>query len=274
MIIDPNCTICRNPHRSYIDLAVRNQGQRATAKQFEVSRQAIQRHIEKGHCTEPSSNTKFEPIKFVNLDPKSKTPKVAAKETLPDGAVIEQPKRAPKSALDAERRANAGIESALAAITDYGERKAYVGKLLRTGTFDGMLTLERLRGCWSDLSLLQLAEIVAQAAMEADFLRGTKQARRLVAIAKAERIHKECMDKGNHPTALKALEFTTKLDGLFAEADLATALAASQAWSIAAKVLQTKYPEAFEAIHGELVTEEARRRQALAPVTIEATTEG
>jgi hypothetical protein len=155
-------------------------------------------------------------------------------------------------------------------LSDYTSRKRYIGKLLRTGTFNGMPTLERLRGCWPDLTLLQLAELVAQAAMEADFLRGTRQARRLVVLAKADKIYREALANKDLRMALKALEFSTRVDGVSAEPDLVASLAASQAWAITARVLQSKHPEAFETIHAELVAEEARRRQISAPVLVDS----
>jgi len=283
MIIDPHCPICRNEKRVYIDIAVSTQGQRATAKQFGVSRQSIQRHIDKGHCSEPIEippGAKLEPVKVAPREIPDNPPLVD--ETLayegigdakPDAPQEKAPKRRKPAKLPpprriVDRRTVTEHERTLATITDYPSRKAYVGKMLRTGTFNGMPTIERLKGCWPDLTYLQLAEITAQAAMEADFLRGTRQARRLVVIAKADKIYRDAMSEKDYRTALRALEFYVRVDGVSAEPDLIASLAASQAWTVAAKVLQERFPDAFDAIHGALVAEEARKRQALVPATL------
>lgn len=301
MVIDPNCQICRHSQRIQIDLSVQTIGQRETARQFRVSRQAIQRHLEKGHSdtsAKPPAGKKVAPVvippreRVENPEPLAES--ALAYDGIAEAPAVERsglvaPKR--KEALKSpqkqrkkgkmpparhvmERREPNQAERAVATIRDYKSRKAYVGKLLRTGTFNGMPTLERLRGCWPDLTMLQLAEITAQAAMEADFLRGTRQARRLVVLAKADKIYREALDKKDLRMALKALEFATKVDGVSAEPDLVASLASSQAWAITARVLQAKFPEAFEAIHGELVAEESRKRQALAPMTVESNQDG
>lgn len=291
MIIDPHCQICRHEKRLQIDLSVQAQGQRATSKQFGVSRQAIQRHLDKGHSDygiKELSATNVEPIVVAPIERKD-NPEPLENHALAhngvDDARAKRPvaptqkrrkkgKMPPRRPVIDRRQGPSDIERRLANINDYSARKAYVGKLLRTGTFNGMPTIERLHGCWPDLTMLQLAEVVAQAAMESDFLRGTRQARRLVVLAKADKIYREAIDGNDLRTALKALEFYTKVDGISAEPDLVASLAASQAWAITARVLQARFPEAFEAIHGELVAEEARRRQAAAPVMVESSQDG
>jgi hypothetical protein len=280
MIVDPNCQICQHEQRIQIDLSTQTVGQRATAKRFDVSRQSIQRHLEKGHSDDDSSASGEGTPTVSAQTPKVNTPSrtvKSVKEKRPQKPQKpEKPQPPPADdvfADDAEpddepEQHESKTNRAIGTIRDYANRKRYLGTLLQTGSFRGMSTLNQLQSCWPDLTMLQLAEVVAQAAMELDFFRGTRQTRRLVALARAERIFRKTMGKGDEKTALRTLEFIAKQEGTSAEPDLMAALAASQAWAIAARVLQSKFPEAFEAIHGELVAEEARKRQALAPTTV------
>jgi len=279
MIVDPKCLICLHAQRIEIDMSTHTLGQRATAKRFDVSRQAIQRHLEKGHSDKDpatfieaaataitqaqkglspesaeSGKTKVQPTPLKAKPPKEALP---SEDAFEDAGPVDEPERPESKAT-----------RALGTIRDFTNRKRYLATLLQTGSFKGMSTLTQLQLCWPDLTMLQLAEVVAQAAMEADFFRGTRQARRLVALARTERIFRETMREGDRKTALRAVEFMARLDNIAAEPDLIAALATSQAWAVAARVLQAKHPEAFEAIHAELVAEEARKRQALAPASV------
>ncbi len=281
MLPEPKCQICRHSKRKQIDDAIVAIGQRRTAEAFKISRQAIQRHLDPKHQKVARQHAQHEdqgePIEDPTLahDGIDDTP-AEEKTGLPESVeeAKEKPSRWAKKRALQERRQTGAAEKEARSFTDYTTRKRYIGRLLRTGTFAGLPTLDRLRRIWPDVSMLGLAEITAQAAMEADFLRGTRQARRLVVLAKADKIYRLAMDKEDLKTALKALEFSTKVDGVSAEPDLVASLASSQAWAITARVLQAKFPEAFEAIHGELVAEESRKRQALAPMTVELSQDG
>jgi hypothetical protein len=289
MLTKDNCQICLHSKRENIDASIGAIGQRKTAAAFKISRQAIQRHLDPDHqkliggqaianlkkATRALPEAEAEPFEDPTLAHDGLGDAPEPEQADLEAAKKEEPtprQKRHQKVVKARAVPSRLGEQLARTMSDYTTRKRYVGKLLRTGTFNGMPTLERLRGCWPDLTMLGLAEIVAQAAMEADFLRGTRQARRLVVLAKADKIYRESMELKDYKMALRALEFTTKVDGISAEPDLAASLASSQAWAITARVLQAKFPEAFEAIHGELVAEEARRRHVLAPAMVESET--
>lgn len=260
------CTICNHPRRQDIEDSALDIGARKTAKAYGVSRQALGRHMAPGHREsrgipvpgEPDATGADLPIDAVMPEDEI----LAAEMGVEPEPPIEGPKR-PQS----RPRPVVGAVDIGKFLTNL-ERKRHIGRLLRTGAFNGMATLGRLQAAWPDLDLLGLSELVAQAAMESDYLRGTKQARRLVVLARADRLYRMALDQKDVRTALKCLEFTVRTDGVSAEPDLAVALAASQAWRIAAHSLQTRFPEALTVIHEALSAEESRKRQAIAPSTI------
>jgi hypothetical protein len=85
-----------------------------------------------------------------------------------------------------------------------------------------------------------------------------------------ERAVRRVVKKGDDKAVANLVKLWAQLDGvLLAEADAAVALASSQAWRIAAPVLQQRYPEALAAIHAALAAEEQKKRQALAPPIVE-----
>jgi hypothetical protein len=285
------CRVCAHSDRAKLETSVARAGQRKTAKVFGISRQAIQRHYDPVHLeeigglirTDAAPTEDATPFADPPVDPPSPDDHEPDEElqadTRPHASRKRRKKRQRSRKERHERKAEPKrpkAETLMAAARlceDYIARKRLISKLLRTGSFDGMPTLERLKRAWPELSMLQLAELVAQAAIESDFLRGTRQARRLVILAKADRIYRTALERKDLKTALRALEFTVRVDGISAEPDLIAALASSQAWTITARVLQSRFPEAFDAIHGELVAEEARKRQALAPATLESSSD-
>lgn len=156
----------------------------------------------------------------------------------------------------------------ITALRSYDERRRYLVKLIRRGIFGGAGVSQQLQICWPDLSPLEFTELTEQAADEVRCRRGGQHARRETILGRVRRIYSRAMRAGDLKTALRCVETEAKLDGLGNETDLLTGLAMSAAWRIAAHALQAQHPEAFAIVHGALVAEEARKRQALVPATL------
>lgn len=155
----------------------------------------------------------------------------------------------------------------IAAITTPRERRHYLANLFRLGRFDGLRTAGLLGMIWDDLGPLEFAELVSDAAIETNFRRGSEQARRVVLLGKVERLFKKAMANGDLKTAARLLETWAKLD-VPVGVDMMTAMLGQEAWRVIAPKLLAKYPMVFEEMHRELVAEEARKRQALAPASV------
>lgn len=154
------------------------------------------------------------------------------------------------------------------------ERRLYIAQLIRAGVFGRAAVSQQLQICWDDLSPLDFNELVAQAADNVQAWRGTQQARRLTMLGRIQSVYKKAIRGGDMKTALRCVEVEARLDGLGNETDLLTGLAMSSAWRIAAQTLQNHYPDALALVHANISAEESRKRQALAPMTVESSQDG
>lgn len=156
-----------------------------------------------------------------------------------------------------------------AAITDAKERRRYLMHLFNQGEFCGLRTAGHLSLLWDDLGPIEFAELVSQAAIEANFRRGSEQARRVVLLGQAEKLYRQAVKAKDLKTAARILETRARLE-MPVGIDLMTALAGTEAWQLVAPKLRLISNEAFDVVYGALQAEESRRRQLSAPVTIEA----
>jgi hypothetical protein len=161
----------------------------------------------------------------------------------------------------------------IAGMKTASDRRRYLNDLFRLGRFHGLRTAGLLSMIWDDLGPIEFAELVSQAAIETNFRRGSDQARRVVLLGKVEQLFTKAVKANDLKTAARLLETWARLDvpvGL----DMMTALLNSDAWRVIAPGLMKKFPAAFEYVHSELVAEESRKRQALAPMTVESNQDG
>ena len=137
MIFDPNCQICRHEKRLQIDLSVQVQGQRATSKQYGVSRQSIQRHLDKEHSdnpVKPPPGTKIEPIAVTPREIPDKEPLVEPSLAY-DGVDDTQPDEAPTRVVGAEPKTTGNLSK-----RHKKRKRCFNGRQLGTGFFESPLT--------------------------------------------------------------------------------------------------------------------------------------
>lgn len=148
------------------------------------------------------------------------------------------------------------------------DRKRYLANLFRLGKFHGLRTAGHLSLIWDDLGPIEFAELVSQVAIETNFRRGSEQARRVALLGRVERLLDAAEKDNDRKGAARLAELLLRYD-VPVGTDLLTALASTAAWPLVARELQAKHPEAFNTVYSTLVAEEARKRQALAPATME-----
>ena len=148
------------------------------------------------------------------------------------------------------------------------ERRRYLQGLFSRGRFDGLKTAWLLSQIWDDLGPIEFAELVSQSAIELNFRRGSAQTRRVALLGKVEMLFSMAVKNKDLRAATRLLETWLKLD-VPVDVDLMSAVASTAAWPLVARELQQHNPDAFERVYGVLSAEEARKRQALAPTTID-----
>lgn len=241
------CCLCgkEDEEREKLELVAIKEGPRACARLAGCSHNSVMRHMDRHFA-------------------KQDLPKVEKTELKETRAT---PPRTPQAIQDAAFYKLKYPH--IVALTVYSDRKRYLVNLFRNGRFHGLRTAGLLSMLWDDLGPIEFAELVSQAAIETNFRRGSEQARRVVLIGKVETLFRKAMAKEDIKTAARLLETWAKLD-VPVNVDLMTALVSTAAWPIVARELQAKAPETLDLILGALTAEEARKRQASAPITVEA----
>jgi hypothetical protein len=255
------CKVCAREDQARIEAIALRDGPRAAGRVADCSHNAVMRHMARHAKAVPVEaepvKPKEEPTPAPRPAPVAPSPSLPKPDAKPPSPP--RPGAAPARPLK-ERYPH------VVAITTAHDRKRYLGKLFSQGRFEGLRTSELLSQIWDDLSMFEFSELVSQAAIEADFRRGSSQARRVTLIGMVERALRRVIKKGDDKAVPNLAKLWAQLDGvLLAETDAAVALASSQAWRIAAPVLQQRYPEALAAIHAALAAEEQKKRAALAP---------
>jgi len=262
-----DCKLCNRDDKEAIEEIALADGPRAAARVVGCSHNAVMRHMAnhmanntKHDVSETPTFEKVDPATLAQTPPK---PKPRAKQKpipvypTPSSAVAPYKQQFPH----------------IAALQTAQERRHYLADLFRRGRFHGLRTSGLLSLIWDDLGPIEFAELVTQAAIETNFRRGSEQARRVVLVGKVEQLFTKAVKANDLKTAARLLETWAKLDVPIG-VDMMTALLNSEAWRVIAPGLMKKFPEAFEFVHGELVAEESRKRQALAPMTAESNQDG
>lgn len=272
-----DCKVCSREDQARIEEIALHDGPRAAGRAAGCSHNAVMRHMA-NHARATAGEAETKPPPKSNPPPPAKAvaspppPQPPAPLPAPDPQprpVSPAPPKRPRPGTLAARPVKERYPH-VAALTTHQERKRYLGKLFSQGRFEGLRTSELLSQIWDDLSLFEFSELVSQAAIEADFRRGSSQARRVTLIGMVERALHRVVKRGDDKAVANLAKLWAQLDGvLLAETDAAVALASSQAWRIAAPVLQQRYPEALQAVHAALAAEEQKKRAALAPPVVE-----
>ena len=258
------------------------QGQRGYGKTVRrVSRQSIQRHIDRGHCSEPievhrapNSNLSRLPRANPGQSRRSWTKRLRTKGLATQSLTLRRKRlqndanlqKLPPPRRIVDRRTVTqhlngpwprsrttiaqgirGQDAPNRHVQRYANDPAPKGMLARSD----LPPARRDHGASSD---------------GADFLQ-ERDRRRLVVIAKADKIYRDAMSEKDYRTALKAGGSTcvstasqrTRLDRVVGR--VANLDRCSQG-------VAKRFPDAFDAIHGALVAEETRKRQALVPTTM------
>lgn len=192
--------------------------------------------------------------------PRRKVPHRAAKRQPQSSRVFAELPPPPAAPADL-----AGV----AALRTPAERRQYIAYLFSTGRYEGFWTTEQLAQVWEDLGPLEFSAIMSQAAAESYVRRGSDRAKRVVLLGKVERLFQVAVDRGELRAAAKFIELWMKLDGIGGETDLLATLASLPVWPLVAQVLQQRHPEALASIHEALTLEDAKKRAALAPITVQ-----
>ena len=258
-----DCKVCvRNDKEEIEDIAV-SKGPRAAGRAAGCSHNAIMRHMKKhlnGATSETPSFEAVEPTPPLSVPtlsaPKPKQKPIPVYPPSP-AAVVPYKQRFPR----------------IAALQTAQERRQYLAELFRLGRFHGFQTTGHLSLLWDDLGPCEFAELVTQAATEANFRRGSEQARRAALVSQVEVRYREAVKAKDRKTAARLLETWGRLD-VPVGVDMLTALMSTTVWPILARVLRKKDPALIEELQGELVAEESRKRQALAPMTVESSQDG
>lgn len=258
------CVVCARPDRDKIEEIAFEKGPRETARIVGIWHSSISRHM-KGHLGR----------QVTSVEPGEGEERDAAIEDLdavPAVLNIPPAKHAAKEAKKAAPAERGGIYKArfpkIAAIVGHADRKRYLARLFSKGQFHGLRTSEHLARIWDNLDLPAFAELVSQAAGEADFRRGSVQARKLAILGKVQTVLDQAIEAKDIKTAAALLKTWAQLDGVVNDIDPITALASQPYWRLATQVLQ-KYPAALSEIHETLLAAEAQKRAALAPVLVQ-----
>jgi hypothetical protein len=249
-----DCKVCHREDREEIEELAVTDGPRAAGRAAGCSHNAVMRHMAKHTSGVVLERPVFEAVAPKQKVPKPKpSPKPLPVIPVPSAIVAPYKRRFPR----------------VAALVTMQERRHYLAELFRQGRFHGFRTTGHLSLLWDDLGPMEFSELVSRVAIEANFRRGSEQARRVALLSKAENALKKATDAGEWSVVARLFETLARLD-VPVGVDLLTALASTQAWPLVAKELQAKFPEAAEMVLGTLVAEEARRRQVSAPVLVEA----
>lgn len=249
------CSVCKlkKDRRVEVEAVALSDGPREAARRFKLSHQAIGRHLAADHHVRDGA-------------PKVSPPE--APPAAPEPAAL-RPLKRPRPGTVPARPAKERFPY-IAALTTPQERKRYLGKLFSQGRFEGLRTSELLAQIWDDLNAVEFSQLLTQASMEADFRRGSSQARRVALIGIVEQAVRRVAKRGDDKALANLVKLWAQLDGvLLAETDAAVALASSRAWQVAASVLQQRYPDAHAAIHAALAADQLKTHVALAPPVVE-----
>ena len=239
-----DCKLCGREDVGEIEVIALERGPRAAARLAGCSHNAVMRHMANHTGTTPVSPVAMaEEIKAIRPST-ARLPQVAA-------YVAAYKAKFPE----------------LTKITSMADRKHYVANLFRLGRFNGLRTAGHLSLLWDDLGPVEFAELITTVAMETNFRRGADQARRVALLGRIERLIDDAVKDGDRKTAARLLEIYARYD-VPVGGDMRAELLNSEAFPIVARVLRERSPETFDAIHGALVAEEARKRQALVPATL------
>lgn len=254
------CKVCgRDDQEEIEDIAV-SKGPRAAGRAAGCSHNAIMRHM-KNHLSGVIEKPSFEVVEPVqpSSDPTRAAPKPKPIPVYPpsSSAVVPYKQRFPR----------------IAAMQTEQERRHYLADLFRRGRFHGFETTGHLSLLWDDLGPCEFSELVTQAATEANFRRGSEQARRAALVGQVEVRYKEAVKAKDRRTAARLLEIWGRID-VPVGVDMLTAVMSSAVWPILARVLRRKDPSLIDELQGELAAEEARARAALAPMTVESSQDG
>jgi len=263
-----DCKVCGRDDKEEIEEIAVSQGPRAAGRAAGCSHYAVMRHMANhltGVAPEKPSFGVVVPCSPTpafamppKLEPKQKPkPKPISASPPPSLAVVPYKQRFPR----------------VAALQTEQERRHYLAELFRLGRFHGFRTTGHLSLLWDDLGPFEFAELVTRAATEANFRRGSEQARRSALLGLVEKYIKKADKKDDLKTVARLVETLARLD-VPVGMDMMTALLNSDAWRVIAPGLMKKFPAAFEYVHSELVAEESRKRQALAPMTVESNQDG
>jgi hypothetical protein len=256
------CKVCAREDQSRIEAIALRDGPRAAGRAAECSHNAVMRHMARHAKAVAVAVVETEPTKPERDEPAASPP--TPLESLPKPDPAPPPPKHPRP--NAASRPLKDRYPHVAALKTPQDRKRYLAKLFAKGRFEGLRTSELLSQIWDDLSLFEFSELVSQAAIEADFRRGSSQARRVTLIGVVERAVRRVVEKGDDKAIVGLVKLWAQLDGvLLAETDASVALASSQAWRVAAPVLQQRYPEALAEVYTALAAEEQKKRAALAP---------
>jgi len=265
------CKVCAREDQGRIEEIALNDGPRAAGRAAGCSHNTVMRHMTNharatGIKAEPTVPSKNKPV-----PPSPQPPVPLPAPDPPSRAAPLAPTKRPRPGTLSARPVKERYPH-IAAITAMQDRKRYLGKLFAQGRFEGLRTSELLSQIWDDLNTFEFSELVSQAAIEADFRRGSSQARRVSLIGVVERAVRRVIKKGDDKAIANLVKLWAQLDGvLLAETDAATALVSHHAWRVIAPVLQRRCPEVLAEVHGVLLDEEQKKRAALAPSTVLAT---
>jgi hypothetical protein len=238
--------VCSLGLRADVASAVKEHGIRGGARKLGLTHTSVIRHLSPEHQAR---------INGTPLPGKAKP-------------VVEVPKHETEADI-VDKVALLSHDEVIAAFKTFAQRRSYLESLMIANRFNNASTSMRLETTWN-VTREEMACLVAQAAEQVQYARGTVQARRLRILNNQERLAKKAEKDGDYKTAAKIWMDIAKVDDVTGGNDWQAGLLNSPAWRVCAQILQQFHPDAFTRVHAELAAVNDQTTRALAPYSIAA----